>query len=97
MNLGDNEDPTGVNGGNADLFVDKLDVYTINGSAGDVYVAVHGEQIILHTASEDDGMIYVDELFARTSPGRPTVLDREQAQAVASHILDALAIQRPPR
>jgi hypothetical protein len=58
--------------------IPPIDVWTIAGVHGTLTFAVAGDVVLLHTSDELQGIVYLDELFQRRSPGVPTELSKDQ-------------------
>lgn len=60
-----------------------LDVWTIHGVSGsNLTLLVNGDVVMLHTADEEQGVVYIDDLFARRCSGRPIEMTKDQLRGV---------------
>lgn len=69
---------------------DSLDVYTVEAADCSVTLGIHGDDVVLLTSHESQGIIYLDELFSRTSPGAVAKLTRAHALRLRDLLTETL-------
>jgi hypothetical protein len=77
-------------GGQAAGDFPEAQAWTVEGVHGNMTLVAHGGIFMIHTSDTEEDVVYLDDVFARTAPGRPTELARQHLAKLRDLLTRAL-------